>query len=94
MNLEQALGRHTPPADRPPTLVDVPVGERVRITRIIFKLVRSLCDDLNLSRGDPVRVEERSGSRVTVRNAEGRLVDLPAHFAHFIVVRDSRGRES
>lgn len=88
MNLERALGRHSAPADRPPSLAGAPVGRRVRITRIIFRLVRDLCDGLNLSRGDEVRVEERSDGTVTVQNSEGRPVDLPVHFAHFILISE------
>lgn len=89
MNLEQALGLHGSSSNWPPSLVDAPVGKRVRVGRIVFKLVRSLCDDLDLSPGDRIQVEERSDGTVTVRNREGRSVDLPVHFAHFILIYPS-----
>lgn len=75
----------------PPSLAEVSPGDHVRIERILFDLVRSLCVDLGLSEGTQLQVQGRSDGEVVVRDGSGESMHLPSHYAHFVRVTHEDG---
>ena len=77
-----------PGSELPPSLAEASVGDEVRVERILFGLVRSVCTDLGLSEGTRLRVEDRSDGEVIVRRGGGETARLPSHYAYFVRVGD------
>lgn len=70
----------------PPSLAGASVGDEVLVERILLDIVRSRCHDCGISVGDRLRVEERSGGEIVVRNSRGRSASLPGSYAFYVYV--------
>ena len=73
------------------SLLDVALGETVRVRRVFFDSPRDYCAELGLHEGDRVTLLENHLSNLLLQEAGGRIVRCPSEFARFVeVVRDQR----
>jgi hypothetical protein len=76
------------------SLLDVALGETVRVRRVFFDSPRDYCAELGLHEGDRVTLLEDQLSNLLLQEAGGRIVRCPSEFARFVeVVRDQRQQE-
>lgn len=78
-------GRFTRP-DLASTLAGVPVGDEVLIEDILLPMLRARCRNAGISADDRIRVEDRSGWTVAIRNGAGRSVLLASALTVFICI--------
>lgn len=69
------------------TLAGVSGGDEVVVEEILLPTLRARCRNAGISADDRIRVEDRSGWTVAIRNGAGRPVLLASAFAVFICIR-------
>lgn len=75
------------------TLARTSVGDEVLIEEILLPMLRARCRNAGIAAGDRVRVEDRSGWTVAIRNGAGRSVLLASAFTVFICTRNAPERD-
>ena len=71
------------------SLAMVVSGNCVRVTGVLFDIVRARCADLGLAVGDTIRVTARTDVHIALRTARGTIALLERELAQFIVVGDA-----
>lgn len=75
------------------TLARTSVGNEVLIEDILLPMLRARCRNAGISAGDRVRVEDRSGRTVAIRNGAGRSMLLASAVTVFICTRNAPEQE-
>lgn len=72
---------------REQSLMEVTPNELVRVERILYAILRDLCDEIGLHEGDEVRCQRNAGSVVVLESETGRKLVVDQDWARFIRVR-------
>lgn len=83
----------TPMLDSP-SLVTTAPGETVRVRRILFGAVRSLCQGQGLTEGAIVRRRGDIGDTVILETADGEPLTLDRRWARFVQVEPGHASDS
>lgn len=67
-------------------------GNCVKVTGVLFDIVRARCAEIGLAVGDTIRVVGRTDAHVVVRTTRGKKARLEREIAQFIVVTEFRAR--
>lgn len=68
-------------------LRDAVVGERIEVQEIVFETLRLLLPPLGVAPGETLRCVAQTPSRIVLRRADGRRIEVDPFYACFIGIR-------